>query len=46
MEFEFDLSVMVEEREKMLQKLELKYNNGEISEEEYKSEKEYIEIFY
>ena len=36
---EFDLYVMVEEKEKMLDKLELEYNNGKIIEEEYKRKK-------
>ena len=41
MEFEFDLYVLLEEREKMLKELKLKYDNGELTTEEYKKRKEY-----
>lgn len=43
---EFDLYELFEYREKLLKELKIKYDNGELTDEDYKNRKEYIEIYY
>ena len=46
MNFEFDLSVLLEERDRMLRDLQKAFDEGKISKEAYDAQYEYIITYY